>query len=181
MARDLVCLLEIQSRPQDVAELTKLMENFFISGAARIDLIAKVLDLDNDMGGLNFDIPLLEEMEDALTSLSEPTGITGSFSLGGSSSMQIHILEKRVWAAGKGRGICIGTGICAGTDTGHGDRYRHRDRERDRHRDKNRYIRRRMRRHRHRHDILVPRAYDPSGLRQESRALGATIMKEQRK
>ena len=24
-------------------------------------------------------------------------------------------------------------------------------------------------------DILVPRAYDPSGLRQESRALGATI------
>ena len=79
MARDLVCLLEIQSRPQDVAELTKLMENFFISGAARIDLIAKVLDLDNDMGGLNFDIPLLEEMEDALTSLSEPTGIKGSF------------------------------------------------------------------------------------------------------
>ena len=28
--------------------------------------------------------------------------------------------------------------------------------------------------------ILVPRAYDPSGLRQESRALGATIVKEQR-
>ena len=79
MARDLVCLLEIQSRPQDVAELTKLMENFFISGAARIDLIAKVLDLDNDMGGLNFDIPLLEETEDALTSLSEPTGIKWSF------------------------------------------------------------------------------------------------------
>ena len=77
MARDLVCLLEIQSRPQDAAELTKLMENFFISGAARIDLIAKVLDLDNDMGGLNFDIPLLEETEDALTSLSEPTGIEG--------------------------------------------------------------------------------------------------------
>ena len=77
MARDLVCLLEIQSRPQDVAELTKLMENFFISGAARIDLIAKVLDLDNDMGGLNFDIPLLEEMEDALTSLSERLGIWG--------------------------------------------------------------------------------------------------------
>ena len=29
--------------------------------------------------------------------------------------------------------------------------------------------------------IHVPRAYDPSGLRQESRALGATILKEQRK
>ena len=26
-------------------------------------------------------------------------------------------------------------------------------------------------------DILVPRAYDPSGLQQESRALGATILK----
>ena len=75
MARDLVCLLEVQSRPQDAAELTKLMENFFISGAARIDLIAKVLDLDNDMGGLNFDIPLLEETEDALKSVSEPAGI----------------------------------------------------------------------------------------------------------
>ena len=31
------------------------------------------------------------------------------------------------------------------------------------------------------HCILVPRAYDPSGLRQESRALGATILKQQRK
>ena len=29
----------------------------------------------------------------------------------------------------------------------------------------------------HERTILVPRAYDPSGLRQESRALGATIMK----
>ena len=27
------------------------------------------------------------------------------------------------------------------------------------------------------YDILVPKAYDPSGLRQESRALGATILK----
>ena len=26
-------------------------------------------------------------------------------------------------------------------------------------------------------DILLPRAYDPSGLRQESRALGATTLK----
>lgn len=74
LARDLVCLLEVQSRPQDAAELKKLIENFFISGAARIDLIAKVIDLDNDIGGLNFDIPLLEETEDALTTLSEPTG-----------------------------------------------------------------------------------------------------------
>ena len=29
--------------------------------------------------------------------------------------------------------------------------------------------------------VLVPKAYDPSGLRHESRALGATILKQQRK
>ena len=75
LAADLVCLLEVQSRPQDVAELTKLIENFFINGAARIDLIAKVMDLDNDLGGLIFDIPLLEETENALTTLTAPTGI----------------------------------------------------------------------------------------------------------
>ena len=47
-----------------------------------------------------------------------------------------------------------------------------------------RYIEMRMRRvhlSMHTEGILVPRAYDPSGLRQESRALGATILKEQRK
>ena len=38
-----------------------------------------------------------------------------------------------------------------------------------------------MRESNERASILVPRAYDPSGLRQESRALGATILKEQRK
>ncbi|KAJ7321740.1 hypothetical protein OS493_034360 [Desmophyllum pertusum] len=73
LAADLVCLLEVQSRPQDAAELKKLIEHFFISGAARIDLIAKVMDLDNDLGGLIFDIPLLEETEKALTTLTEPT------------------------------------------------------------------------------------------------------------
>ncbi|KAJ7321737.1 hypothetical protein OS493_034357 [Desmophyllum pertusum] len=74
LAADLVCLLEVQSRPQDKAELQKLMEHYFVSGAARIDLIAKVMDLDNDLGGLIFDIPLLEETEEALTTLTEPTG-----------------------------------------------------------------------------------------------------------
>lgn len=75
LAAELVCLLEIQSREQDVAELKKLIEHFFISGAARIDLIAKVMDLDNELGGLIFDIPLLTETEDALTTLTQPTGM----------------------------------------------------------------------------------------------------------
>ena len=35
--------------------------DFFIAGAARINLIAKVMDLDNEIGGHNFDIPNLEE------------------------------------------------------------------------------------------------------------------------
>ena len=74
LAADLVCLLDVRSREQDVAELKKLMEHYFISGAARIDLIAKVIDLDNDLGGLIFDIPLLETTEDALTTLTESTG-----------------------------------------------------------------------------------------------------------
>lgn len=76
LAASLICLLDVQSRPQDVAQLKELIEQFFINGAARIDLIAKVMDLDNDIGGLNFDIPLLEETEHALTAVAAPTGWT---------------------------------------------------------------------------------------------------------
>ena len=74
LTTSLVCLLDVQSRPQDVAELKELIEQFFISGSARIDLIAKVMDLDNDIGGLNFDIPLLEETEQALLTVTATTG-----------------------------------------------------------------------------------------------------------
>lgn len=45
------------------------MESFFISGAARIDLIAKVIDLENAIGGYNFDILNLEATSNELASL----------------------------------------------------------------------------------------------------------------
>ena len=47
---------------------------FFITGTARIDLIAKVMDLDNDIGGYNFDIPLLEKTQKAITEVGKATG-----------------------------------------------------------------------------------------------------------
>ena len=74
LAAQLVCLLDIAYRPQDVARLKQLIEQFFSYGAARIDLIGKVMDLDNEIGGYNFDIPLLEETEQSLQAVSEAAG-----------------------------------------------------------------------------------------------------------
>ena len=45
------------------------MESFFTVGASCIDLIGKVMDLDNEIGGYNFDISLLEDTEEAITQL----------------------------------------------------------------------------------------------------------------
>ncbi|XP_031560606.1 uncharacterized protein LOC116296688 [Actinia tenebrosa] len=72
-AADLVCLLEEATKPRDVAGLKAEIESFFVLGAARIDMIAKIMDLDNTIGGHNFDIPLLEKTEKAITELSNPT------------------------------------------------------------------------------------------------------------
>ena len=77
LSADLVCLLDVQSMPQDVAELKKLFEQFFIYGGTRIDLIAQVMDLDNELAGLYSDIPLLERTEEALTTLTQPAGNKG--------------------------------------------------------------------------------------------------------
>ena len=73
-AAELVCLLDVASRPQDVAGLKALIESFFIEGAARIDLIGKVMDLDNDIGGYLFDIPLLQKTEDAIANAGQGQG-----------------------------------------------------------------------------------------------------------
>ncbi|XP_031560607.1 uncharacterized protein LOC116296689 [Actinia tenebrosa] len=72
-AADLVCLLDEATKPRDVASLKAEIESFFVLGAARIDMIAKIMDLDNTIGGHNFDIPLLEKTEKAITELSNPT------------------------------------------------------------------------------------------------------------
>lgn len=74
LAAQLVCLLNIASRVQDVAQLKTKIEQFFSYGAARIDLIGKVLDLDNEIGGYNYDIPMLEETERSLLEAPEQTG-----------------------------------------------------------------------------------------------------------
>jgi len=74
LATELVCLLDVASRPQDVAELKQLIEQFFSYGAARIVLIGKVMDLDNEIWSYNFDIPILEETEESLQTLHGTTG-----------------------------------------------------------------------------------------------------------
>ena len=43
LAEDLVCMLDERSLPRNKARLQELIERFFIAGAARIDLIAKVM------------------------------------------------------------------------------------------------------------------------------------------
>ena len=74
LAEELVCLLDVAALPQDVAGFKRLIESFFIAGAARIDLIGEVMDLDNEIGGYNFDIPLLEETEKAIRDIGKPGG-----------------------------------------------------------------------------------------------------------
>ena len=71
LAEDLVCMLDERSLPRNKARLQELIERFFLAGAARIDLIAKVIDLDNDIGGYNFDIANLKETEKELESISK--------------------------------------------------------------------------------------------------------------
>ena len=71
---DLVCMLDERLLPRHKAEFEAAVESFFSAAAARIDLIAKVIDLDNEMGGFNFDIPLLENTETAIESLGNSPG-----------------------------------------------------------------------------------------------------------
>ncbi|CAH3148650.1 unnamed protein product [Porites lobata] len=73
-ASELVCLLDDDSLPQDVAVFKQLLESFFIAGAARIDLIAEIMNLDNDIGGYNFDIPLLDQTEQAIKEATTTKG-----------------------------------------------------------------------------------------------------------
>lgn len=74
LAADLVCLLEERSLPRNKAKLEDMIERFFIAGSARIDLIAKVIDLDNEIGGLKFDISNLENTVNNLNVLGNIGG-----------------------------------------------------------------------------------------------------------
>lgn len=77
LANQLVCMLDVNSMPGDqfIAEFKRLIESFFIAGAQRIDLIGKVMDIDNAIGGHNYDIPVLEETQDTIRNLGQTEGI----------------------------------------------------------------------------------------------------------
>ena len=75
LAADLDCLLGEASRPRDVAALKAEIESYFIVGGARIDMIGKVMELDNNIGTYNFDIPLLEKTEKAIIAAGKSKGI----------------------------------------------------------------------------------------------------------
>ena len=75
IAEELVCLLDVASRPQDVATLKADIGSFFIVASVRIDLIAKVMDLDNDIGTYNFDIPLLDKTQREIKTITQSPGM----------------------------------------------------------------------------------------------------------
>ncbi|KXJ15149.1 hypothetical protein AC249_AIPGENE11276 [Exaiptasia diaphana] len=76
LTADLVCLLtgRLPEHHSGLAEFNEQIERFFIAGSARIDLIAKVIDLDNDIGGHNFNIPNLEETASKIENLRNSEG-----------------------------------------------------------------------------------------------------------
>lgn len=76
LTASLVCLLEEASKPRDVATLKAEIESYFTLAASRIDLIGKVMDLDNTIGTHNIDVKLLSKTEKSITQLGNPTGTT---------------------------------------------------------------------------------------------------------
>ncbi|KAM7430868.1 hypothetical protein ABFA07_018466 [Porites harrisoni] len=78
LRKELLCLMEVASLPTGPAALDAEIESFFVSGAARIDLIGKCMDLDNEMGGYLFDVPLLSDTENAIKEVgkSDETPLT---------------------------------------------------------------------------------------------------------
>ena len=74
LTTDLVCMIEERSLPRNLAKFREQIERFFMAGGARIDLIAKVIDLDNAIGGYNFDISNLEQTSNKIESLRNSGG-----------------------------------------------------------------------------------------------------------
>ena len=82
LAAQLICFLDVRSREQGrVAQLKQFIEQYFITAASRVNLISEIIDLDNAMGGYNYDIPLLEETQQSLMSINQPEGITRLLSI----------------------------------------------------------------------------------------------------
>ncbi len=74
LAADLVCLLEERLAPHQTARFKEEIERFFINGATRIDLISRIMDLDNDIGTYNFDIGNLRETANQIRTIGNSKG-----------------------------------------------------------------------------------------------------------
>ena len=66
-----MCLLDEHSKPSLTADLKAEIESYFLVGSSRIDMIAKCVDIDNEIGGYNFDIPVLKDTVRAVSAIRE--------------------------------------------------------------------------------------------------------------
>ena len=66
-----MCLLDEHSKPSLTADLEAEIESYFIVGSSRIDMIAKCMDIDNEIGGYNFDIPVLKDTARAVSEVKD--------------------------------------------------------------------------------------------------------------
>ena len=57
-----------------MAEFKSEIEKFFIDGGTRIDLIAQVMELDNNIGTYNYDIINLKETEKQIKAVNKAKG-----------------------------------------------------------------------------------------------------------
>ena len=73
LSAELVCLFG-SSMEKDVGEIQADLESFFAVGAARIDLIAILLELDNQIGGDMYDIKVVEDTKKAIIDASRSLG-----------------------------------------------------------------------------------------------------------
>ena len=67
-------MLDVDLPPQVTAEFKSEIEKFFIDGGTRIDLIAQVMELDNNIGTYNYDIVNLRETEKQIKAVNKAKG-----------------------------------------------------------------------------------------------------------
>ncbi len=74
LAADLVCLLEERLAAHQTARFKEEIERFFINGATRIDLISRIMDLDNDIGTYKFDLSNLRKTANQIRTIGKSKG-----------------------------------------------------------------------------------------------------------
>ena len=75
LAADLVCLVDENTKPSFTKQFEAEIESYFIVGSSRIDMIGKCVDIDNEIGGYNFDIPVLKDTARAVNEVKNSQGI----------------------------------------------------------------------------------------------------------